>query len=77
MSICLIDVRLYLSNLMVVNMTPRKAKQTQTEKTDLVRVSFEVSKEIRSEFKAKLALENQTLREVFVDFMKKYIKKNP
>lgn len=73
----MIDVRLYLSNLMVVNMTPRKAKQTQAEKTDLVRVSFEVSKEIRSEFKAKLALENQTLRDVFVDFMKKYIKTNP
>jgi len=56
-------------------MTPRKSLRTSKEKNELVRVSFEVSKEIRSAFKSKLAIQNKTLRDAFVDFMKEYIKK--
>jgi hypothetical protein len=59
----------------IIQMTPRKSLRTFKEKNELVRVSFEVSKEIRSAFKSKIAIQNKTLRDVFVDFMKEYIKK--
>jgi hypothetical protein len=59
----------------IIQMTPRKSLRTANEKKQLVRVSFEVSREIRSAFKSKLAIQNKTLRDVFVDFMKEYIKK--
>ena len=56
-------------------MTPRKFQRTQTEKEALVRISFDVPKELRSKFKAKLAIKDKTLRDIFLDFMKEYIKK--
>ena len=56
-------------------MTPRKPMRTQQEKNELIRISFEVSAEVRKKFKAKLAAEGKTLKDVFVDFMKEYIKK--
>lgn len=56
-------------------MTPRKSQRTQAEKDALVRVSFDVPKDIRNKFKAKLAIEDKTLRDAFLNFMKEYIKK--
>ncbi|HEY2566530.1 MAG TPA: hypothetical protein VGH95_02315 [Candidatus Aquirickettsiella sp.] len=56
-------------------MTPRKSQRTQAEKNALVRVSFDVPKDLRNKFKAKLAIEDKTLRDAFLNFMKEYTKK--
>ena len=56
-------------------MMPRKSIRTQEEKNSSVRMSFDISEDLRSDFKAKLAKQGKTFREVIVDFIKEYIKK--
>lgn len=56
-------------------MSPRKPILSKEEKNKLVRMSFDVSEDLRNNFKAKLAKQGKTAREAIVEFMKKYIKK--
>jgi hypothetical protein len=41
----------------------------------LVHMNFVVSEELRNSFKAKIAMKGKTVRDVFEEFMKEYIKK--
>ncbi len=52
-----------------------KRSQLQLKRTKIVRMNFDLSDDLRKEFKAKLAKEGKTSREVIVDFIKEYIKK--
>ena len=56
-------------------MNLRAAKRTREEKNRLVRMSFDVPIDLRNNFKAKLAKEGKSAREVILEFMKEYIKK--
>lgn len=60
---------------LVIAMSPRKPILSKEEKNKLVRMSFDVSEDLRNNFKAKLAKQGKTAREAIVEFMKEYIKK--
>jgi chorismate mutase len=45
------------------------------EKRTLVRMNFEVNKELRNAFKAKVAREGKNVKEVLIEFMIEYVNK--
>ena len=66
---------LFLLIILVILMTPRKSILSKEEKNKLVRMSFDVTENLRNNFKAKLAKQGKIAREAIVEFMKEYIKK--
>ncbi len=56
-------------------MSPKKSTRTENERKKTINMNFETSQELRNAFKAKVASEGKTVRDIFEEFMKEYIKK--
>lgn len=57
-------------------MTLKKyTRQKNDGKKKIINMNFETSEELRNAFKSKVAIKGKTVRDVFEEFMKEYIKK--